>query len=127
MLHSFYFIILMHKLNIFGSLLGSIWCHCVPVRYDVYRSILASSSVVSKYDLPPPDRYHEFFRIARPGAFRPLSSHCSYFSGCVRDHLVKTITTTLPRLLEKYRQTSGELQSCSLDESSSQCTQTTSP
>jgi len=97
------------------------------VRYDIYRSVQASSSAISKYDLPPPDRYREFFRFVRPVDFHPLSSHCSYFTGCIGDHLVEAITTILPRLLEKHRQTSGDMQSCSLLESNSLCSQTSRP
>jgi len=104
-----------------------IHCHCVLVRYDIYQSVRASSSVISKYDLPPPNRYHEFFRAVRTADFLPLSKHCSIFSGCVRDHFIETIMTTLPRLLEKHRQTSGDAQSCSLHDSDSSCTQTNHP
>jgi len=99
---------------------------CV-VRHDIYRSVLTSSSAISTYDLPPPDRYREFFRVVRQADVRLLSSHCSYFSGCIRDHLVETIMTTLPQLLEKYRRMSGDTQSCSLHESNSQCSQTSQP
>jgi len=89
-------------------------CHCLLVRYNIYQSVRASSSTISKYDLPPPDRYREFFHVVPLDALHPLSSHCSYFSGCVRDHLIETITSTLPRLLEKHRQVSASTQSFGL-------------
>jgi len=103
------------------------YCLCMLVRYDIYRSVRASSSVISQYDLPPPDRYREFFRVVRLDDFRPLLSHCSYFSGCIRDHLIQTITTTLPRLLEKHRQMSDDMQSCSQQDLNSPCSQTSQP
>jgi len=112
--------------------LGFLWsiCRCMLVRYNIYRSVHASSSAISKYDLPPPERYREFFRIVQMDAIRPLSRHCSYFSGCIRDSLVETITSTLPQLLVKYRQMSSDTQisadtqSCSLQDSNSLCPKT---
>jgi len=81
------------------------------VRYDIYQTVKAA---YNDYDLPSLDRYREFFNFVQGDAFRPLSSHCSYFKGCIRDHLIEAIMYVLPRLLEKHRQTSGDVQSCSL-------------
>ena len=74
-----------------------------PERYRIFQSVL-SESLVSKYDLPPAEEYMEFFSMNALNNFKPLSSHCQYFGGCVMDKLTETINERLPRILDGFMQ-----------------------
>ena len=67
-------------------------------KYHIFQSVL-SQSYISKYDLPDPQRYEEFFSINAINSFKPVSSHCSYFAGCIMDKLNSAISLDLPKLL----------------------------
>lgn len=80
------------------------------LKHYVYQPIL-SLPYISKYDLPPPERYEEFFRINSLNAFTPLSSHCSIIWGCILDRIRDAMSKSLPKLLNSCQQMTYE-QSC---------------
>ncbi|XP_054161022.1 sarcalumenin-like [Oppia nitens] len=75
-----------------------------PLKYRVYSgAALGQSQNISKYDLPDPGVYREFFRSNPLIDFKPLTSTCSYFKGCPIDKLDITIAYQLPELVGKYK------------------------
>lgn len=73
-----------------------------PHMYRIYEG-LSTLANVSRYDLPDPDVYRDFFRLNPLFDFKPLSSTCSYFKGCPLDKLDITIAYDLPELVGKYQ------------------------
>jgi len=73
-----------------------------PDKYNIYGPILGKH--VSKYDIPPNDEYKRFFRNNAINGFKPLSSHCTFFNGCLIDIITDCIERELPRLLKRYGQ-----------------------
>ena len=84
-----------------------------PNDYNIFHSLL-SLPYVSKYDLPPPERYQEFFRINLLSTFSPLSSHCQIFWGCPLDKIHDAMAHSLPRLLSRHQLSVNE-RTCSAD------------
>jgi len=64
----------------------------------IYQQIL-SFQFVSKYDLPPSERYEDFFKINPRKTFRPLLSHCGFLVGCPLDRIKTAMSKSLPYLL----------------------------
>ena len=56
-----------------------------PQKHHIYQSVV-SHGKISKYDLPDPEIYKEFFSSNALNGFSSLNSHCSFFvrmsSGC---------------------------------------------
>ncbi|KAG1939864.1 sarcalumenin-like isoform X1 [Pimephales promelas] len=69
-----------------------------PDKFYIFKSILAKTNV-SKFDLPEPEAYRDFFGVNPPGGFKVLSSYCSWTGGCLLDKIDKAITDDLPALL----------------------------
>lgn len=77
-----------------------------PQNYQIYEGLSIMTNV-SRYDLPDPDIYREFFRIHPLFDFKPLASTCSYFKGCPLDKLDIAIAYDLPELVGKYHRMIG--------------------
>lgn len=69
-----------------------------PDKFYIFKSILAKTNV-SKFDLPEPEAYRDFFGVNPPSGFKLLSSHCSWSGGCLLEKIEKAITEDLPALL----------------------------
>ncbi|XP_043945271.1 sarcalumenin isoform X2 [Protopterus annectens] len=69
-----------------------------PDKFFIFKSILAKTNV-SKFDLPNPDAYRDFFGINPIGNFKLLSQQCSYMGGCLLEKIERAITNELPDLL----------------------------
>uniref|UniRef100_A0A672QN88 Sarcalumenin n=1 Tax=Sinocyclocheilus grahami TaxID=75366 RepID=A0A672QN88_SINGR len=69
-----------------------------PDKFYIFKSILAKTNV-SKFDLPEPEAYRDFFGVNPPSGFKLLSSYCSWSGGCLLETIEKAITDDLPALL----------------------------
>ncbi|XP_076841293.1 sarcalumenin isoform X2 [Brachyhypopomus gauderio] len=69
-----------------------------PDHFYIFKSVLAKTNV-SKFDLPQPEAYRDFFGVNPPGGFKPLSSHCGWSRGCLLERVERAITEELPALL----------------------------
>ncbi|XP_073700825.1 sarcalumenin-like isoform X1 [Garra rufa] len=69
-----------------------------PDKFYIFKSILAKTNV-SKFDLPDPEAYRDFFGVNPPSGFKLLSSYCSWSGGCLLEKIEKAITDDLPALL----------------------------
>lgn len=75
-----------------------------PHQYRIYSgTLMGQLQNISRYDLPDPGVYREFFRSNPLIDFKPLTSTCSYFRGCPIDRLDIAIAYDLPELVSKYR------------------------
>ncbi|XP_054708235.1 sarcalumenin-like [Uloborus diversus] len=73
-----------------------------PLEYNIFEG-LSSMTNVSRYDLPNPATYKEFFKLHPLYDFKPLASTCSYFRGCPMDKLDAAIAKEIPELFAKYK------------------------
>lgn len=73
-----------------------------PQDYHIYEG-LSTLTNISRYDLPDPDVYRDFFRLNALYDFPLLSSTCTYFRGCPINRLDVAIAYDLPELVGKYR------------------------
>lgn len=69
-----------------------------PDKFYIFKSILAKTNV-SKFDLPEPEAYKDFFGVNPPSGFKLLSSYCSWTGGCLLEKIEKAITDDLPALI----------------------------
>ncbi|XP_078096625.1 sarcalumenin isoform X2 [Mustelus asterias] len=69
-----------------------------PDKFYIFKSILAKTNV-SKFDLPNPNVYKDFFGINSIHTFKLLSAQCSYMGGCLLEKIERIITHELPALL----------------------------
>lgn len=80
-----------------------------PHNYNIFKGALAGiTQNVSRYDLPDPDVYREFFRVNPLTDFMQLSQTCSFFSGCAIDKLDTAIAYRIPGLVEKYKKQTSD-------------------
>ncbi|UYV75366.1 SRL [Cordylochernes scorpioides] len=73
-----------------------------PGDYSIYEGISTLTNV-SRYDLPDPGIYRDFFRLNPLYDFRPLTSTCSYFRGCPLDKLDNAISYDIMQILGQYK------------------------
>lgn len=73
-----------------------------PQDYHIYEG-LSTLTNISRYDLPDPDVYRDFFRLNALYDFPLLSSTCTYFRGCPINRLDVAIAYDLPELVGKYK------------------------
>ncbi|XP_018407506.1 PREDICTED: sarcalumenin isoform X2 [Cyphomyrmex costatus] len=73
-----------------------------PQDYHIYEG-LSTLTNISRYDLPDPDVYRDFFRLNPLYDFPLLSSTCTYFRGCPINRLDVSIAYDLPELVGKYK------------------------
>ncbi len=81
-----------------------------PHKYHIYSSVVSDGSV-SKYDLPDPEIYQDFFTVNAINQFHSLRQHCSFIRGCPLDALNEAISFQLPRLLAKFKDESEQCKS----------------
>jgi len=75
-----------------------------PQEYRIFSGTVAGQGTnISRYDLPDPSIYKEFFRTNSLIDFKPLSATCSFFKGCPIDKLDVAIAYHLPDLITKYK------------------------
>ncbi|CAH1393236.1 unnamed protein product [Nezara viridula] len=79
-----------------------------PQNYHIYEG-LSTLTNISRYDLPDPDVYRDFFRLNPVYEFQQLSSTCTYFRGCPINRLDVAIAYDLPELVGKYKKHVEEL------------------
>ncbi|XP_011163054.1 probable E3 ubiquitin-protein ligase bre1 isoform X2 [Solenopsis invicta] len=73
-----------------------------PQDYHIYEG-LSTLTNISRYDLPDPDVYRDFFRLNALYDFPLLSSTCTYFRGCPINRLDVAIAYDLPELVGNYK------------------------
>ncbi|KAF5289281.1 hypothetical protein FQR65_LT11902 [Abscondita terminalis] len=73
-----------------------------PQDYHIYEG-LSTLTNISRYDLPDPDVYRDFFRLNALYDFQKLSSTCTYFRGCPINRLDVAIAYDLPELVGKHK------------------------
>ncbi|CAG9828185.1 unnamed protein product [Diabrotica balteata] len=73
-----------------------------PQDYHIYEG-LSTLTNISRYDLPDPDVYKDFFKLNPLYEFQQLSATCTYFRGCPINRLDIAIAYDLPELLGTHR------------------------
>lgn len=73
-----------------------------PKNYHIFEG-LATLTNISRYDLPDPNAYREFFRLNPLYEFKKLSETCTYFRGCPINKLDVAIAYDLPELVGKHK------------------------
>uniref|UniRef100_A0AAG5CSQ4 Dynamin-type G domain-containing protein n=1 Tax=Anopheles atroparvus TaxID=41427 RepID=A0AAG5CSQ4_ANOAO len=75
-----------------------------PQDYHIYEG-LSTLTNISRYDLPDPEVYRDFFHLNPLYEFKKLSETCTYFRGCPINKLDVAIAYDLPELVGKYKKT----------------------
>lgn len=87
-----------------------------PQDYHIYEG-LSTLTNISRYDLPDPDVYRDFFRLNPLYDFQQLSATCTYFRGCPINRLDVCIAYDLPELVGKHkRMVEAALQAANLSQ-----------
>ncbi|XP_017782282.1 PREDICTED: sarcalumenin [Nicrophorus vespilloides] len=73
-----------------------------PQDYHIYEG-LSTLTNISRYDLPDPDVYRDFFRLNALYDFQQLSATCTFFRGCPINRLDVAIAYDLPELVGKHK------------------------
>ncbi|XP_044256163.1 sarcalumenin [Tribolium madens] len=73
-----------------------------PQDYHIYEG-LSTLTNISRYDLPDPDVYRDFFKLNPLYDFQQLSATCTYFRGCPINRLDVAIAYDLPELVGKHK------------------------
>lgn len=73
-----------------------------PQEYHIYEG-LSTLTNISRYDLPDPDVYRDFFHLNPLYEFQQLSATCTYFRGCPINRLDVAIAYDFPELVGKYK------------------------
>ena len=73
-----------------------------PSKYHIYEG-LSTLTNISRYDLPDPDTYRDFFNVHPLYDFPSLQSTCTFFKGCPINKLDIAIAYDLPELLQGYK------------------------
>ncbi|XP_058813178.1 probable serine/threonine-protein kinase kinX isoform X5 [Topomyia yanbarensis] len=76
-----------------------------PQQYHIYEG-LSTLTNISRYDLPDPEVYRDFFHLNPLYEFKKLSETCTYFRGCPINKLDIAIAYDLPELVGKYKKLS---------------------
>ncbi|XP_030369603.1 sarcalumenin isoform X2 [Scaptodrosophila lebanonensis] len=76
-----------------------------PQNYHIYEG-LSTLTNISRYDLPDPEVYRDFFRLNPLYEFKKLTETCTYFRGCPITKLDVAIAYELPELAGKYKKMS---------------------
>ncbi|KPP64467.1 hypothetical protein Z043_117186 [Scleropages formosus] len=82
-----------------------------PDRFYIFKSILAKTNV-SRFDLPDPEAYRDFFGVNHMSTFKLLSSHCPLLGSCLLDKIEAAITEELPSLLSSMAAGKGPDLAC---------------
>ena len=82
-----------------------------PHQYRIFsHSMTGQIHNMSRYDMPDPELYKDFFRSNPLVDFKPLSATCSFFKGCPIDKLDVAIAYRLPDLVSKYKKLTKTIQ-----------------
>jgi len=73
-----------------------------PSKYHIYEG-LSTLTNISRYDLPDPDTYRDFFNVHPLYDFPTLQSTCTFFKGCPLNKLDISIAYELPEILTNYK------------------------
>lgn len=73
-----------------------------PQNYHIYE-VLSTLTNISRYDLPDPEVYRDFFKLNPLFEFKKLSETCTYFRGCPINKLDVSIAYDLPELVNRYK------------------------
>merc|ERR1712242_293883 len=73
-----------------------------PSKYHIYEG-LSTLTNISRYDLPDPDTYRDFFNVHALYDFQSLQSTCTFFKGCPLNKLDVAIAYELPEILTDYK------------------------
>ena len=73
-----------------------------PSKYHIYEG-LSTLTNISRYDLPDPDTYRDFFNVHPLYDFPTLQSTCTFFKGCPLNKLDISIAYELPEILTSYK------------------------
>merc|ERR1712227_899458 len=73
-----------------------------PSKYHIYEG-LSTLTNISRYDLPDPDTYRDFFNVHPLYDFQSLQSTCTFFKGCPLNKLDIAIAYELPDILTGYK------------------------
>ncbi|XP_019754801.2 nucleolar protein dao-5 isoform X1 [Dendroctonus ponderosae] len=73
-----------------------------PQDYHIYEG-LSTLTNISRYDLPDPDVYRDFFKLNPLYEFQQLAATCTYFRGCPINRLDIAIAYDLPELVGTYK------------------------
>ncbi|XP_019867383.2 midasin [Aethina tumida] len=73
-----------------------------PQDYHIYEG-LSTLTNISRYDLPDPEVYKDFFNLNPLYDFQQLSATCTYFRGCPINRLDIAIAYDLPELVGTHR------------------------
>ncbi|KAL1493267.1 hypothetical protein ABEB36_011351 [Hypothenemus hampei] len=73
-----------------------------PQDYHIYEG-LSTLTNISRYDLPDPEVYRDFFKLNPLYEFQQLSATCTYFRGCPINRLDIAIAYDLPELVGTYK------------------------
>lgn len=96
-----------------------------PQNYHIYEG-LSTLTNISRYDLPDPEVYRDFFKLNPLYEFKKLSETCTYFRGCPINKLDVAIAYDLPELVNRYkRSVSQALNTLELSNASNDSTPTT--
>jgi hypothetical protein len=72
-----------------------------PFRHRIYQDVSFMNNV-SRYDLPDPEVYREFFKQNKLYEFKKFDDLCTYFKGCPHTKLDVAIAYDFAEILEKY-------------------------
>uniref|UniRef100_A0AAR2KZU7 Sarcalumenin n=1 Tax=Pygocentrus nattereri TaxID=42514 RepID=A0AAR2KZU7_PYGNA len=78
-----------------------------PDRFYIFKSVLAKANV-SKFDLPEPEVYKDFFGVNPVSGFKRLESQCGWTGGCLLQKIEKAIGEELPDLLSTEEKPKAE-------------------
>merc|ERR1712228_1046782 len=73
-----------------------------PSKYHIYEG-LSTLTNISRYDLPDPDTYRDFFNVHPLYDFPSLASTCTFFKGCPLNKLDISIAYDLPEILTGHK------------------------
>jgi len=73
-----------------------------PSKYHIYEG-LSTLTNISRYDLPDPDTYRDFFNVHALYDFPSLQSTCTFFKGCPLNKLDLSIAYELPEILTNHK------------------------
>ncbi|XP_044764729.1 probable serine/threonine-protein kinase kinX [Coccinella septempunctata] len=73
-----------------------------PQDYHIYEG-LSTLTNISRYDLPDPEVYRDFFKLNPLYEFQQLSATCTYFRGCPINKLDVAIAYDLPELVGRHK------------------------
>lgn len=73
-----------------------------PSKYHIYEG-LSTLTNISRYDLPDPDTYKDFFNVHPLYDFQSLQSTCTFFKGCPLNKLDLAIAYELPEILTAHK------------------------